>query len=160
MSRTVLVLCTGNSARSILGEAIINRLGAPRYRAVSAGSKPTGRPNPFAIALLAAKGYDTGFARSKSWDEFAGRDEPAIDIVITVCDSAAAETCPYWPGPPVSAHWGLPDPAAVIGTDAEIAAAFAQTYTALDSRVTAMMRLPDTLSTKELKAALTLIGQQ
>jgi protein-tyrosine-phosphatase len=157
--KTILVLCTGNSARSILGEAILNRLGAPRYRAFSAGSKPTGRPNPYAIALLHAKGYETTFARSKSWDEFAAPEAPKLDIVITVCDSAASETCPYWPGAPVSAHWGLPDPAAATGSNTEIAAAFAQTYDALEARVTALMALPETLTAAELKAALIKIGQ-
>lgn len=137
----VLILCTGNSARSILGEAIINHLGQDQFRAYSAGSTPTGKPNPFAIALLESKGIDTGFARSKSWDEFAHEDAPAIDLVITVCDNAANETCPYWPGTPMSAHWGLPDPAAAQGSDAEIAAAFAETWSALETRVSAMMAL-------------------
>lgn len=158
-SQSILVLCTGNSARSILGEAVINRLGAGRFTAFSAGSKPTGAPNPFALALLQAEGIDTGFARSKSWDEFAAPGAPQLDIVITVCDSAAAETCPYWPGAPVSAHWGLPDPAGVTGDDATKAAAFAQTYAALTRRVQAMLALPADLDAKSLKAELTKIGQ-
>jgi protein-tyrosine-phosphatase len=157
--KNILVLCTGNSARSILGEAILNRLGQGRIRAFSAGSQPTGRPNPFAIALLHAKGYDTGFARSKSWDEFAAADAPKLDIVITVCDSAAAETCPYWPGAPVSAHWGLPDPAAATGTNAEIAAAFEATYASLFARAEAFIALPERLPAAEMKAALSQIGK-
>ena len=123
----ILILCAGNSARSILAEAAINLAGQPRVQAWSAGSRPTGAPTPFALALLQTKGIDTGFARSKSWDEFAMPGAPKMDFVITVCASAAGEECPYWPGAPMSAHWGLPDPAAVTGSDAEKTAAFAQT---------------------------------
>lgn len=156
----VLILCTGNSARSILGEAVFNHHGGGKFRAYSAGSKPAGQPNPFAIDLLKREGIDTAFARSKSWDEFALPDAPAMDFVITVCDSAAAEECPYWPGAPVSAHWGLPDPAAVEGSDAEKAVAFAQTYAALLRRVGAFAALPiETLDSLALKTKLSDIGK-
>lgn len=158
--KNVLFLCTGNSARSILAEAALNQLGAGRFRAWSAGSRPTGAPNPFALALLARKGIDTGFARSKSWDEFAGPDAPKMDFVFTVCDSAAAEECPYWPGQPVSAHWGLPDPAAVSGTDAEKAQAFAETWAAMSRRIEAFVALPmATLDALALKRKLSDIGE-
>lgn len=156
----VLILCTGNSARSILGEAVFNREGKGLFRAYSAGSQPAGAPNPFAINLLQNEGFDTSFARSKSWDEFAGPDAPKMDFVITVCDSAAAETCPFWPGVPMTAHWGLPDPAAVTGTDAEKALAFAQTYAALVRRVQTLAALPiSSLDQLTLKTRLTEIGQ-
>ena len=138
----VLFLCTGNSARSILAEAVMNQIGAGRFRGYSAGSRPTGAPNPFALDLLRREGIDTGFARSKSWDEFEGEGAPKMDFVFTVCDSAAAEECPYWPGAPMTAHWGLPDPAAVEGTDAEKALAFAETYRALTRRIQAFTALP------------------
>ena len=138
----VLFLCTGNSARSILAEAVMNTLGAGRFRGYSAGSRPTGAPNPFALDLLRREGIDTAFARSKSWDEFATPDAPKMDFVFTVCDSAAAEECPYWPGVPMTAHWGLPDPAAVEGSDAEKALAFADTYRALTRRIQAFAALP------------------
>ena len=138
----ILVLCTGNSARSILAEAVMNREGAGRFRGYSAGSRPAGVPNPFALALLQREEIDTGFARSKSWDEFEGEGAPKMDFVFTVCDSAAAEECPYWPGAPMTAHWGLPDPAAVEGSDAEKALAFAETYRALTRRIQAFTALP------------------
>ena len=138
----VLFLCTGNSARSILAEAVMNQIGAGRFRGYSAGSRPTGAPNPFALDLLRREGIDTGFARSKSWDEFEGAGAPKMDFVFTVCDSAAAEECPYWPGAPMTAHWGLPDPAAVEGSDAEKALAFAETYRALTRRIQAFTALP------------------
>lgn len=156
----VLFLCTGNSARSILAEAILNREGRGRFIAHSAGSRPAGQPNPFALALLQRQGFDTGFARSKSWDEFAGPDAPKMDFVFTVCDQAAAEECPYWPGQPMSAHWGLPDPAAVIGSDAEKALAFAETYKALTRRIQAFCALPlTTLDRLTLKDRLADIGK-
>lgn len=138
----VLVLCTGNSARSILGEALFNELGEGRITAVSAGSHPTGAPNPYALAELTRRGIDTGFAASKSWDAFAGPDAPVIDYVITVCDSAAAETCPLWTGPAVKAHWGLPDPAGIQGTEDEIATAFRTTADRLEARIRAFLALP------------------
>lgn len=162
MSKTynILILCTGNSARSILGEAVFNHEGGGKFIAYSAGSKPAGVPNPFAIDLLKREGIDTAFARSKSWDEFALPDAPKMDFVITVCDNAAAEECPYWPGAPVSAHWGLPDPAAVVGSDAEKALAFADTYRALIRRVQAFAALPiATLDALALKKELTQIGK-
>lgn len=156
----VLILCTGNSARSILAEAVMNREGHGRFRAYSAGSKPTGTPNRHAIALLQREGFDTSFARSKSWNEFTGPDAPRLDFVFTVCDNAAAEECPYWSGSPVTAHWGLPDPALATGNDAEIALAFADTYRALTRRVQAFAALPlATLDGMTLKAKLAEIGQ-
>lgn len=140
--RHVLFLCTGNSARSIMAEGILNAEGAGRFVAYSAGSKPTGAPNPYAIAQLRKVGIDPTFARSKSWDEFEGPNAPRLDMVVTVCDSAAAEACPYWPGAPVSLHWGLPDPAAAEGSDAEKAAAFEVAYGILQRRIRAFLALP------------------
>lgn len=157
--KNVLFLCTGNSARSILAEAAINQIGAGRFRAYSAGSRPTGAPNPFALVLLVRKDIDTGFARSKSWSEFEGPGAPKMDFVFTVCDSAAAEECPYWPGQPISAHWGLPDPAAVSGSDAEKAQAFAETWAALSRRIEVFAALPlATLDVSALKRKLSEIG--
>jgi protein-tyrosine-phosphatase len=153
----ILILCTGNSARSILGEGLINHLGQGRLCGYSAGSRPTGAPNPLALAVLRQNGIDPSFARSKSWDEFATPDAPVMDIVLTVCDSAAAEECPYWPGAPITAHWGLPDPAAA--PEATRAAAFAQTYAALARRVAALAALPiETMEPATLKAQLAAIG--
>ena len=155
----VLFLCTGNSARSILAEAILNREGAGRFIAHSAGSRPTGAPNPFAISLLQREGFDTGFARSKSWDEFATPDAPKLDFVFTVCDNAAAEECPFWPGQPMTAHWGLPDPAAVEGSDAQKALAFADTYRAMRRRLQAFCALPlATIDALSLRSSLRDIG--
>jgi protein-tyrosine-phosphatase len=141
--KNVLILCTGNSARSIMAEAIFNREGGGRWRAFSAGSQPTGEPNPFALRQLRAEGYDTGFARSKSWDEFAGEDAPAMDLVVTVCDSTAEEICPVWPGAPLRAHWGVPDPTAVDGSEEQRRAAFEETYGALHGRIAAFLSLPE-----------------
>ena len=156
----VLFLCTGNSARSILAEAVLNHLGNGRFKAYSAGSRPAGAPNSFAISLLQREGIDTGFARSKSWDEFAAPGAPKLDFVFTVCDNAAAEECPYWPGQPVTAHWGLPDPAAVTGSDAEKALAFADTYRALNRRIGAFVSLPlATLDAMTLQSRLGDIGR-
>lgn len=155
----VLVLCTGNSARSILGEALIARKGAGRVQAYSAGSQPKGVPHPGALRLLAREGYDTSTFRSKSWDEFATPDAPRIDIAITVCGNAAGETCPLFIGAPVRAHWGLPDPADVTGDAAAVDAAFAETWRLLDMRVRAMLALPlETMSAAERRAALNSIG--
>ncbi|WP_332804485.1 arsenate reductase ArsC [Sphingomonas sp. RT2P30] len=138
----ILLLCTGNSARSILGEAIINRLGEGRFRAFSAGSFPKGAVHPGALRLLARHGYPTDGLRSKSWDEFAAPGAPPIDLVITVCDNAAGEVCPIWPGHPVKVHWGLADPAAVEGDDAAIDTAFEAAHAALSRRVAKLVALP------------------
>lgn len=132
---TVLFLCTGNSARSILAEAILNRVGAGAFQAFSAGSHPAGQVNPHACALLEKLNYPTEGFRSKNWDEFAGTDSPDMDFIFTVCDQAGAETCPIWPGHPMTVHWGIPDPAAVQGSDSEIAKAFAETYRLLHKRI-------------------------
>jgi arsenate reductase (thioredoxin) len=156
---TVLFLCTGNSARSIMAEAILNREGKGRFRAYSAGSQPKGEPHPMTFHLLAREGYDTGFARSKSWDEFAGPDAPQLNFVVTVCDNAANEVCPFWPGQPMTAHWGVPDPAAATGTDAEVALAFAEAYRMLRNRILAFVNLPlTTLDAMTLKARMDEIG--
>lgn len=157
---TVLVLCTGNSARSILGEALFNSLGQGRVRAFSAGSKPAGAVNPGAIRLLEREGFGVSALRSKSWREFAEPGAPRIDIVITVCGSAAGEACPAFPGKAVRAHWGLADPAGVPGgADAEDAA-FARTWALLRERVEAFLALPfETMSDPELQRALNAIGQ-
>jgi arsenate reductase (thioredoxin) len=138
----VLFLCTGNSARSILAEAILNRQGAGRFKAYSAGSQPKGEVHPFALQLLKNANHDTSFARSKSWDEFAMPDAPRMDFVFTVCDNAAEEACPIWPGQPMTAHWGVPDPAAAEGTDAEKHFAFADTYRMLSNRISIFTSLP------------------
>ena len=138
----VLFLCTGNSARSIMAEALLNHLGKGRFRAYSAGSFPTGRVNPFAIEMLHTIGYATDNLRSKSWDEFAGADAPAMDFIFTVCDNAAGETCPVWPGHPVSAHWGFADPAAVTGSDEEKREAFHRIFHEIRSRLQLFVSLP------------------
>jgi arsenate reductase len=138
----VLFLCTGNSARSILGEAILNRLGAGRYKAFSAGSHPKGQVNPHAIELLRSLNYDVSTLRSKSWAEFAAAGAPDLDFVFTVCDDAAGETCPFWPGQPITAHWGIPDPAAATGSEAEIALAFKNAYRMLNRRIELFVALP------------------
>ena len=138
----VLFLCTGNSARSILAEVILNQGGKGRFRAFSAGSQPKGEVNPHAIALLKNAGYDTSVLRSKSWSEFAEPGAPQLDFVFTVCDNAAGEACPFWPGQPITAHWGIPDPAAVIGSEAEIAVAFNDAYRMLKRRIELFLALP------------------
>jgi protein-tyrosine-phosphatase len=138
----VLFLCTGNSARSIMAEAILNREGKGRFRAFSAGSHPKGEVNPYTLRLLERLNYDTRGARSKSWDEFAREGAPDMDFVFTVCDDAAGEVCPVWPGQPMTAHWGVPDPARVTGSDAEKAAAFADTYRMLSTRISVFVSLP------------------
>ena len=138
----VLFICTGNSARSILAEGLMNQLGAPRYRAHSAGSHPTGIVNPFALATLKALQVPADGYRSKNWDEFARPGAPKIDFVFTVCDNAAGETCPLWPGQPMTAHWGVPDPAAVQGSDEDKARAFMATAVTLKRRIELMLALP------------------
>jgi len=138
----VLFLCTGNSARSILAEAIMNNLPGGRFKAYSAGSIPRGEVNPHALVLLEKLGFPTAGLRSKAWDEFAAPGAPELHFVITVCDNAAGEVCPIWPGQPISAHWGLPDPAAVEGSDAEIGLAFAETYRMLKNRIDLFVQLP------------------
>ena len=156
---TVLVLCTGNSARSILGEALFNQLGEGRVRAFSAGSKPKGEPHPGALRLLARRGIDISAFRSKSWDEFTAPGAPRIDLTITVCGNAAGEACPVFLGSPLKAHWGLPDPADVTGTEAEVDAAFEETWRLLELRVRAFLALDwATLGTPALQAALADIG--
>jgi protein-tyrosine-phosphatase len=138
----VLFLCTGNSARSILAESILNERSRGQFRAYSAGSHPAGRVNPFALELLERLNLPTGGLRSKSWDEFAAPGAPPLDFVFTVCDNAAGEVCPAWPGQPMTAHWGLPDPAAVQGTDAEKTEAFRQVFRALERRIGVFVSLP------------------
>ncbi len=137
--KNVLVLCTGNSARSILAEAYLNHAGQGRIRAFSAGSRPGGRVNPLALELLEKKGIRAEGARSKSWDEFAAPGAPRMDLVVTVCDSAAGETCPVWPGAPAREHWGVDDPAAVEGTDAEKRAAFDKAFRELKAKIDAFL---------------------
>lgn len=138
----VLFLCTGNSARSIMAEAILNKLGAKRFRAYSAGSQPKGRVHPETIRLLRGVDYDSSGLRSKSWSEFAAPGAPRFDFVFTVCDDAASETCPVWPGQPMTAHWGIPDPAAATGTEAEVAVAFKDAYRMLFRRIEIFTALP------------------
>jgi arsenate reductase (thioredoxin) len=141
-ARNVLFLCTGNSARSILAEAYLNSAGRGRFRAYSAGSKPGGRVNPFALELLERSRIDTTGLRSKSWDEFARPGAPQMDFVFTVCDNAAAEPCPYWPGQPMTAHWGVADPAAAEGSEDDKRRAFRQAFSALSARINLFVNLP------------------
>jgi arsenate reductase len=156
----VLVLCSGNSARSILAEAILNKLGSGKFRAFSAGSQPKGEVHPEAISLLTKLGYDVSSLRSKSWEEFARTDSPHMDFIFTVCDEAAGEACPLWPGHPISAHWGVPDPAKVHGSHAEIGAAFADTYHYLHTRMSVFVSLPiDSLDRISLHDELHEIGR-
>ncbi|WP_374278868.1 arsenate reductase ArsC [Azonexus sp.] len=156
----VLVLCTGNSARSILGEALFNHLGRGRLRAFSAGSRPTGRVHPVALETLAAHGVPLPEARSKSWEEFAGDGAPRIDFVFTVCAAAAGEACPVWPGRPATAHWGIADPAHVEPAEA-CRAAFEAAYRALERRIAAFVELPlERLSTAEIAAAARSIHEE
>lgn len=155
----VLVLCTGNSARSILLEVILRVKGEGRVRAFSAGSQPAGKVNPGAVACLERKGLPTSGLRSKSWDEFAEPGAPAMGAIITVCSSAAEEVCPIWPGVPVRAHWGVEDPAAVTGPAEAITAAFEDAYTILNRRAEAFLALPfETLETRAMNTELTRIG--
>ncbi|WP_026479796.1 arsenate reductase ArsC [Ahrensia sp. 13_GOM-1096m] len=156
----VLFLCTGNSARSILAEAIMNRVGQGRFKAYSAGSQPKGEVHPKALALLKNLNYNTDFARSKDWTEFANPDSPKMDFVFTVCDNAAGEACPVWPGQPMTAHWGIPDPAAATGTEAEIALAFDDAYRMMNARLSIFTALPLTgLDKLSLQNRLNEIGK-
>lgn len=155
----VLFLCTGNSARSILAESYMNMAGKGRFRAWSAGSRPGGQVNPYALELLQKNRVPTEGVRSKSWDEFAAPDAPHMDIVITVCDSAANETCPYWPGQPMTAHWGVPDPAAVEGSEEDKRKAFVAAFSVLSARINLLMSLPlDKLDRLALSTKLKEIG--
>lgn len=155
----ILVLCTGNSARSILGEVILNQFGAGRVTAFSAGSQPKGAVHPGALRLLAARGIDATGLHSKSWDVFTGPDALPIDLVLTVCGNAAGEACPISPGTPLRAHWGLPDPAAITGGDDAVDAAFARTWDWLAMRAEALFALPfETMERRALEERLAMIG--
>jgi protein-tyrosine-phosphatase len=157
----VLFLCTGNSARSIMAEAILGRFGAGKFKAWSAGSQPNGQVHPRVVEMLRRKNYKLGLHRSKSWEEFAFADAPALDFVFTVCDNAASEVCPAWPGQPMTAHWGVPDPAAATGTDAEIAYAFDDAWRMLQNRITIFVNLPiASLDRLSLQTRLDQIGQR
>jgi arsenate reductase (thioredoxin) len=156
----VLFLCTGNSVRSILAEALLNHRGKPNFHAFSAGSHPTGRVNPIAIHQLEAAGLATTSLRSKSWSEFAKPGAPRMDFVFTVCDNAAHEVCPVWPGQPMTAHWGVPDPAAVEGSKEKIERAFREAFVTLDRRIGLFLSLPlDRLSAMAIQKELNLIGR-
>ena len=158
--KSVLFLCTGNSARSILAEAYLNAAGKERFKAYSAGSKPGVRVNPFALELLSRSRIDIAGLRSKSWVEFARPGAPKMDFVFTVCDNAAAEPCPYWPGQPMTAHWGVPDPAAVEGSDEEKRKAFLRAFLALSARINLLINLPmDKLDRLALQNKLREIGK-
>jgi protein-tyrosine-phosphatase len=157
----VLFLCTGNSARSILAEALLNQVGKGRFRAFSAGSHPAGQVNPHAMELLAKNNYPTAELRSKPWDEFARPDAPQLDFVITVCDKAAGEVCPVWPGQPMTAHWGIPDPAAVEGSDDTKRRAFVEAMSQMQRRISMFISLPfATLDRMKLQQAVREIGQK
>src|SRR5512146_1844067 len=156
----VLLLCTGNSARSIMAEAILNRAGGRRFKAFSAGSHPKGAVNPYALDLLRKFNHDVSAMRSKSWGEFAQAGSPDLDFVLTVCDNAAGEACPLWPGQPITAHWGIPDPAAAQGSAAEIALAFRDAYRMLARRIDLFLALPiDKLDRLVLTTRLNAIGR-
>jgi arsenate reductase len=155
----VLFLCTGNSARSIIAEAILNREGRGRFRAYSAGSHPRGEVNPYALAVLGYAGFELRGLRSKSWDEFGKRGAPVMDFIITLCDEAAGEACPVWPGHPMTAHWGIPDPAKATGSEHATERAFADALRMLQNRIGAMLSLPiATLDSSSLQVRLTNIG--
>jgi arsenate reductase (thioredoxin) len=157
----VLFLCTGNSARSILAEGILNHKGKGEFRAYSAGSHPSGKVRPEALKQLELAGIGTTGMRSKSWDEFAAPGAPAMNFVFTVCDNAANEVCPFWPGQPMTAHWGVPDPAAVKGTEAEIERAFRDAFSILDRRISLFVSLPfSTLGSLAIQKAIDRIGHQ
>ena len=156
----VLFLCTGNSARSIMAEAILNHKGKGKFKAYSAGSHPTGQPRLEALQQIESAGMSTASMRSKSWDEFSGPNAPKLDFVFTVCDNAAQEQCPYWPGQPMTAHWGIPDPAAVKGTSEEIARAFRDAFAVLDRRIGLFLSLPlATLEAMAIKREIDQIGR-
>jgi arsenate reductase len=156
----ILFLCTGNSARSIMAEVILNHKGKGRFTAYSAGSHPSGVPRPEALLQIESSGMSTAGLRSKSWDEFATPDAPKLDFVFTVCDNAANEQCPYWPGQPMTAHWGIPDPAAVKGTAEEIARAFQDAFVVLDRRISLFLSLPlSTLDSFAIQQEIKNIGQ-
>lgn len=158
--RNVLFLCTGNSARSILAECALNRAGEGRFKAYSAGSQPTGAVNPHAIDLLQRQNFKTDGLRSKSWDEFAGPGAPKIDFIFTVCDNAANEVCPVWPGHPMTAHWGVPDPAAVTGDYDQKMVAFFDAFRQLSNRISIFVNLPlETLDLMSLQKRLDGIGR-
>lgn len=156
----VLFLCSGNSARSIMAEAILNHKGKGKYTAYSAGTHPTGQPRPEALRQIESAGISTAGLRSKSWDEFRGPGAPKLDFLFTVCDSAAQEQCPYWPGQPMTAHWGVPDPAAVRGTEEEIARAFRDAFSILDRRIEMFLSLPAaTLDEMAIKREIDRVGR-
>lgn len=156
----VLFLCTGNSARSLMAEACLNQMAPDRFRAFSAGSQPGGRVHPQTLQLLERHHYPTAGLRSKSWDEFSGADAPPMDFVFTVCDQAAAEVCPVWPGQPVSAHWGVVDPVAAQGTEGEVAKAFADAFLVLSRRIGMFVALPvDKLDRLSLQHEVSRIGK-
>ena len=158
--RHVLFLCTGNSARSILAEAYLQEHGADRFIAHSAGSHPAGKVNPLALALLQSHRFDTSGLRSKSWDEFARPGAPALDFIFTVCDNAAGEVCPVWPGEPITAHWGVADPAAAQGSDEDRRRAFRKAFTELSTRINLMLALPiEKLDRQALSGKLKAIGK-
>ncbi len=157
----VLFVCTGNSARSIIAEGLMNDAARGRFKAYSAGSHPTGVVNPFALEALAELGIPTDGFRSKSWDEFTGAEAPTLDFVFTVCDRAAGETCPFWPGQPMTAHWGVPDPAAFVGSDEEKRKQFRDTAVTLKRRIDLMLALPiDSLDSMRLQQQIRDIGQR
>jgi arsenate reductase (thioredoxin) len=159
--KNVLFLCTANSARSILGEGILRSLGAGKFQAFSAGSHPRGKPNPLALSVLEDHGHDISGLASKSWDVFAGTDAPKMDYVFTVCDAAAGESCPYWPGQPLTAHWGIADPASVEGSAIEQRAAFERAYALLRHRIELLIALPlPSLDIVALKGELKRIGAE
>lgn len=157
----VLFLCTGNSARSIMAEAILNRKGLPNFTAYSAGSHPTGRVRPEALKLIESAGLPTKGLRSKDWEEFAKPGAPKMDFVFTVCDNAAKEVCPVWPGQPMTAHWGVPDPAAAEGTPEQIERAFREAFTILDRRISLLLCLPlSSLDKLAIQREIDRIGKQ
>lgn len=156
----VLFLCTGNSARSIIAESVLNRLGAGRFTGYSAGSHPSGEIHPYTVSLLESLNYQLDGARSKSWDEFSGDNAPTMDFVFTVCDNAAGEVCPIWPGQPMTAHWPFPDPAAFEGSDPERRAVFAEVYGMIERRIDSFINLPvATLDQLSLQKQLEAIGR-